>query len=155
MRNNYELGLDTENSDLNQFYAIPLLLQIAIPGTSFVIDQTSIKEDYLSMYTDRLYIGHNIQYDYRIIKYHMGIELYNLEDVMITEQIINRGTGRLNNWRILILGDVVSIYRRIKRLEKTFTKMTEKSIFERKHIVYSGFRSTNRISNKRGAKAYR
>ena len=139
MKNNYELGLDTENSDLNQFYAIPLLLQIAIPGTSFVIDQTSIKEDYLSMYTDRLYIGHNVQYDYRIIKYHMGIELYNLEDVMITEQIINRGTGRLNNLEDAYLRRCNKHLPEDKKTRKDFTKMTEKSIFERKHIVYSGF----------------
>jgi DNA polymerase I-like protein with 3'-5' exonuclease and polymerase domains len=139
MRNNYELGLDTENSDLNQFYAIPLLLQIAIPGLSFVIDQTSIKEDYLSMYTDRLYIGHNIQYDYRIIKYHMGIELYNLEDVMITEQIINRGTGRLNNMEDTYLRRCGKRLPEDKKTRKDFTKMNEKSIFERKHIVYSGF----------------
>jgi len=139
MKNNHNIGLDTENNNLNQFYAIPLLIQLAIPGLSIVIDQTSVKEDFLSMYKDKLFIGHNIQYDYRIIKYLMGVELLNLEDIMVTEQIINRGSGRLNNLQDAYLRRTGKYLPEDKNTRNDFIRMNEKSIFETKHIIYSGF----------------
>ena len=139
MKNHDEVGLDTENSGLNQYYAVPLLEQYAFPGISFIIDQTSVNEDYLSPYTDKLFIGHNIQYDYRIIKYNKGIELLNLEDIMINEQIINRGSGRLNNLKDTYERRTGKTLPEDKSVRKDFMRMTEKSVFQNKHIIYAGF----------------
>lgn len=139
MKHNNELGLDTENNSLNQFYAIPLLIQFAIPGISIIIDQTSVKEDFLSPYTEKTYIGHNLQYDYRIIKYHNKVELRKLIDCMINEQIINRGSGRFNNLEDAYLRRCGKPLPEDKTTRNDFIHMTEKSRFKTNHIIYAGF----------------
>lgn len=141
MKRHDYFGLDTENSSLNQFYAIPLLLQIAIPdeNTSFVIDQTCMPFDYLNEYKDKLFIGHNIQYDYRIIKWHMGLELRNLEDIMVKEQILGRGSGRLNNLQAVYERRTGKKLPEEKSTRNDFLSMRKNAVFKRKHIIYSGF----------------
>jgi len=139
MKNHDEFGLDTENNSLNQFYADQLLTQIGIPGISFVIDEGSIKEDYMRNYLNKIYIGINLQYDYRILKYKRGWEFRRLIDVMINEQIINRGSGRLNNAEALYERRIGQPLPEDKSTRNDFKSMTQKSTFRRNHIVYSGF----------------
>jgi ribonuclease D len=98
MKSNERVAIDTEGNSLNQFYHDLLLVQVGIPGLSFIIDNGSVHDDYLTPYLeDHLYLGHNLQHDYRMLKYNKGWELRRMLDIMIREQIINRGSGRLNN----------------------------------------------------------
>lgn len=139
MKNGDIFGLDTENTDLNHIYATPLLLQMAIMDLSYVIDQTSVHEDFLSLYTNKLFVGQNIQYDHRIIRRHNKVDLINLEDIMVTEQILGRGSGRLNNMEDIYLRRCNKHLPVEKQTRKDFTRMSNKSRMKTRHIVYSGY----------------
>lgn len=140
MRNNEDIGLDTENTRLHPMEAIPLLIQFGFrEGVSFVIDRTSVKEDFLSPYKRKKFIGVNLQYDYKIIKWHYGVELRNLEDIMITEQIIGRGSGRGNSLEAIHERRLNKPLPEDKHTREDFIKMGENSIFNTKHILYGGY----------------
>ena len=139
MKNHDIFGLDTEGNSLNQYYADLLLVQIGVPDITYIIDEGSIDEDYLSMYIDKTYVGHNLQHDLRMIQYLKKVELRRIKDTLTNEQIINRGSGRLNNLNDTYLRRIGKPLPEDKRVRNEFIRMTPKSIFERRHIIYSGF----------------
>lgn len=140
MKSNEKVAIDTEGNSLNQFYHDLLLVQIGIPGLSFIIDNGSIHEDYLSPYLeDHLFLGHNLQHDYRMLKYCKGWELAQMRDIMVREQIINRGSGRFNNMEDTYLRRCNKKLPEDKKTRNDFIKMNPRSLFERRHIVYAGF----------------
>lgn len=133
------IGGDTENNDLNPIYATALLSQFSDSKESYVVDKSTIDCTWLKDFTDKPLLTHNGQYDYMIWKQQYGFEFPNINDVMIIEQALGRGSGRLNN-----LYDVH--YRRLgrympipKSTRSAFTKMKHNPIFEVDHILYSGY----------------
>lgn len=129
--------LDKEFNGLNEFYAVPLLTQLGCEGTQFVIDDISFPPaSYLLPYVSKLFIGHNVKIDLKIIRL-QEVNLRNVYDTMIVEQRLGLDSKRPN--------DLASVYNRRttkfmlekKVGQKSFIGMTEKDLFTTDQIIYS------------------
>lgn len=130
------IGIDTENSSLFPLHANRLLLQIGDDKITYVIDRTSVDILWLNEFKDKRFIGQNIKYDYQILKVD-GVELRNLEDLMITEQCLGLGSGRKNSLDAIIerrLG-IQATHEKITRNE--FINGRKNFIFYDRHIEYA------------------
>jgi DNA polymerase I-like protein with 3'-5' exonuclease and polymerase domains len=133
------LGYDTETTAISYFEAIHLLDSISDGIQTFVIDRTSITENYLNQYLDKTFIGHNLQYDCRIIEWNYKTRFRNVWDSMIVEQILGRGSGRgnsLEETHIRRLGEPMA---EEKSTRSDFPLMNKYSKFTNQHILYSGY----------------
>lgn len=140
MKNHDEAGGDTENSSLHPINCVPLLSQFAFRDkVGFVIDKTSIKEDFLSPYKKKKIVGVNLQYDYKVWKWHYGVEFRNLEDIMVTDQILGRGSGRSNSYEAIHLRRLGFELPTDKITRDDFIGMTKRSLFKTEHIIYGGY----------------
>lgn len=92
--NHSVVAVDTEG-DFDVWSGTTVLIQIGVPGISYLIDIRSIKEISalfrLLESTDILKILQNAKYDYQALKKRFGIELTNVFDTMIAEQLILAG----------------------------------------------------------------
>jgi hypothetical protein len=134
------VALDTENSSLNPFYAIPLLLQIGNKEKAFVIDRTSVNCEFLREFTDVEWLGHNLQYDFSIIGWNEGkspILLRKLNDIMVAEQIIRRGIICSNSLEALHLRRLGKPFPAVKNTRKDFIGATKNFKFQDVHITYA------------------
>lgn len=132
------IAYDKEFSGLNELNAIPLLTQIGNEKDAFVIDDVSFPDlSYLQPYTNLLFVGHFIKIDIKISRL-QGIDLRNVYDTGITEQRLGLDSKRKN--------DLDSVHERRLGYRmpfkdfggKNFSNMNAKSLFENKHILYSG-----------------
>lgn len=139
LANSKWLAFDTENSSLDPFKAIPLLESIGNGVESFVIDKTTITENYLDGYTNILFIGHNMQYDYVIKKQTQNVELRKVYDTMITEQILGRGSGRSNSLEATHLRRLGYEMLEDKATRNGFINRTINTTFTPKEVSYSGY----------------
>jgi DNA polymerase I len=128
------LGLDIEASSLNPFVAVILLISIGTEERQFVIDATSVPIDFLNKHKSKLFIGHNLKYDYTVLKRN-GFEFRNMYDTMIVEQKIGAGTKRKNSL------DAVLERRLNITVDKTtrneFINAKHDFVFKDKHVLYS------------------
>jgi DNA polymerase-1 len=137
------VGIDTETTGLDPHTAELLLWQFSNGQSNVVIDCTvenaiSKKDEASPVYRllrdicvkqDYLKIGHNIGFDFKIIKKNLGFEMSNLYDTMIAEKIL--GAGRdfpTNGYQKL---DVV-----VPKYTKITTKEMNKSL---RKGFYSGY----------------
>ncbi len=136
-----DVSLDSENNSLNPFIAEHLLLQLGDKENRFVVDRTSIDNEFMLDYLDLSYLGVNLQYDYSILAWNEdkrnGIEPQNLKDLMVADQILNRGSGYSNSLEAIHKRRLGIQYPEDKGIGKSFTKMNKKSILEDKHILYA------------------
>jgi DNA polymerase-1 len=88
------LALDTETTGLNTLTADLLMLQIGTPdGDQYVFDMRDIPPERfrgLLEAPDRVFIGHNIKFDYNVLKTRK-ILLTNVYDTMVADQVIYNG----------------------------------------------------------------
>lgn len=128
---------DKEFTNLNFINALPILTQIGDYDNQFVIDDLSFKSlNYLELYKEKLFVGHNIKIDLSISR-KQGLNLRNVQDTMITEQRLGLDSKRKN--------DLSSSYtRRCKKevlydksIGLEFVKMNNNSEIQFKHIFYS------------------
>ncbi|MFA5396510.1 MAG: DNA polymerase [Methanogenium sp.] len=94
LSNETELCLDTETSGLNPLKDIVKMLQIGtLKGDQYIIDTRDFNLDLLKPLLENpkiLYIGHNIKFDYNMLKQY-DIVLNNVYDTMIVDQVIYNG----------------------------------------------------------------
>ena len=98
---NTPLALDTETTGLYPFTSKLLLIQIgAESGDQVVIDvqktlfaHPDLQEEFKEVMENpkQVFILHNGKFDYKIIKYSLGIELLHLRDTMIAAQLVRAG----------------------------------------------------------------
>lgn len=88
-----EVCIDTETNGLDAYKNQILLTAIGNADIQLVIDNTDY--DLLRVlpnnYAEKLYIGHNLKYDYKMLKVQQGIILKRLYDTMVVEQKIYQG----------------------------------------------------------------
>ena len=138
-RNTDIIAADTENNSLNPILATPLLSQFSDGIHSYVLDNTTVDISFLKEFQKKQYLMQNGQYDYCILKWHYGIELRNIIDIMMIEQILGRGSGRsssLENIHLRRLGIPMPIP---KSTRNDFLKMKYNPIFQYEHIKYSAY----------------
>lgn len=131
------IAFDKEFNGLNELNATPLLTQIGNETDTFVIDDISFPTlDYLSAYSNLLFVGHFIKIDCKIARL-QGLDIRNVYDTGLTEQRLGLDSKRKN--------DLDSVHERRLKVRmpfkdfggKNFNQMNKNSIFENKHILYS------------------
>lgn len=97
------IAFDMEATDLSPFTAIPLLLQVAVEEdgktVAFVVVLPAFEPGdgqlayFLKLLTNgrRLVIGHNLDYDYRLLKHHYGVGPQRVYDTMLAEMLLTQG----------------------------------------------------------------
>ncbi len=132
-----EVCIDIETNSLDPLLAKIFLISIGNAERQYVIDATSIDISFINNYSHLLFIGHNIKYDYTVLKAN-GVVLGRLVyDTMIVEQRVGMGSGRSN-----ALDKVIE--RRLGIKLKTDKESTRNSfinsdgIFVNDQIIYSG-----------------
>lgn len=140
------IGLDTETNGLDPYNNQVLLVIVGNKENQYVIDwtcETFIREILTKKTT---FIGHNLKFDYKMIKGSYGIELDSLYDTMIAEQRISQNytSKRYNGYISFSLEEVIK--RRLKLFENGMGKTIRLDFvgkdpntfeFENKHIVYA------------------
>ncbi len=105
-------ALDTETTALDPYEAKWSLLQVGVPGHSFVFDvrydteHSSLHPKVLSPLlqdTTKIRILQNAAYDMKIIKKNLGYYLTNIYDTMLAEQLLNLGLFTKANLQALVL----------------------------------------------------
>ena len=107
------IAFDFETTGLDIFTLSPILLGLetgssydivnkkVIPGNSYVIDFLTydIEEVYnaLQPLLSKLWIGHNIVYDYQVFEYHFNIKLKNMHCTMLGSQILYNGSDDIKH----------------------------------------------------------
>lgn len=131
-----QVAIDIETNSLDPLIAKIFLLSVGNEERQYVIDVTTIPIDFLNDFRHLLYIGHNIKYDYTVLKQN-GIHLVHLYDTMIVEQRLGLGSGRRNALDVVIL-------RRLGITTKMDKESTRNSfincegIFNNDQVIYSG-----------------
>lgn len=87
------------------------MLQIGNKDSQIVIDAREYDVKPILEYiikSNKLVIGHNIKFDYKVIKINYGLELYNVADTMLQAQVIECGLDSPPGW--FTLASVVQRY---------------------------------------------
>ena len=138
------LALDTETTGLDPFTTKLLLIQIGTEsGTQAVIDvqKTLLKypdvlKDFKTLMENpqQTFILHNAKFDYKVLKYNLGIELLHLRDTMVAAYLVRAGIQKKGFGLVDLLKDY-----NIANLEKSVrqTFHDHKGPFTKQQIQYS------------------
>lgn len=89
-----KLGFDTETTGLHPIYDKVLLIQLGTREKAFVIDCTTVDASpLLPILTNSkiLKVGHNLKFDYKMMKGSFGIDVAGMYDTMVVDQVIYNG----------------------------------------------------------------
>ncbi len=146
------LGVDYEANSLDPYIVSPLLLILGDKDNQYVIDCTTIDCTYIlsKIPEDKLVIGANLKYDYKIAKIKHNHIFAKMFDVMIAEQRLLQGITEFNAKKKKIAPISCSlesiIYRRLgilpngmdKRVRNEFIDANPNTfVFENRHIAYA------------------
>lgn len=93
------VGIDTETTSLDPHTGKLLCVQIGGPEMSYVFDARQLdlktmprfREFLENQYIIKLF--HNGKFDYKYVKIHLGVEITNIFDTMLTEALLSAGIG--------------------------------------------------------------
>lgn len=91
------LSVDTETTGFDPHTCKMLLFQISVPDKSYIIDARALDIKDLPEIKDiledqkKIKILQNSKFDYKFIKKHTGIEMYNIYDTMLAEGVLSAG----------------------------------------------------------------
>ncbi len=91
------LSLDTETSEYNPFKAKLLLVQLATPKNTFVLDALKLNISPLKYILEAkkpLKIIQNAKFDYEVLRVKTGIKIGSIFDTMLSERILTCGLSR-------------------------------------------------------------
>lgn len=134
---NSMLGLDVEASGLD-FYSEMLLLGLSTELNQYIFDYTSfhVMSDILDSKTVTI-IGHNLKYDYQIIKTNLNKILHKTWDTMIADQRLYQGFGRNKNNPMGIRFDLDNtVYRHCRVNRQTNKEETRENFIGKKQKNY-------------------
>jgi DNA polymerase I len=133
------LGVDTETTGIDLFTNDILLISVGYLRDQYVFDVAKLgnKLELLkNILESKPVILHNAKFDYKFIKYKLGITLENIWDTMIAEMLLLKGLKKTGYG----LDDVVEKYSGQvldKDIRKSFIKMKPGDIFTENQIRYS------------------
>lgn len=139
LEENKEFFIDTENNSLIPFDSTMLLLSLYDGSHRIVIDITCVDISFMEKYRHKRFIGHNIQYDCRIIEWHTGIVFTNVYDTMISEQILTRGAYMFYGLEEVHKRRLNKPMEEDKGTRSDFISMSKNSKFIDEHIRYSAY----------------
>lgn len=119
-------GIDTETTGLDPFVHKPILLQIGRPEEQYIIDIRKVDIESLRPFFESEEIkkvGHNLKFDYKMLKANHGIETECMRDTMLAEKLLNVG----KMWGGFGLDDTLK-----RRLQVEMDKALQKSFIGHK-----------------------
>jgi DNA polymerase-1 len=128
---------DTETTGLNPHSSKVIMVQVGNEDTQFVIDTRHVDITPMLPYLespDKMKIGANLAFDYKMLLSNYGIRLQNLGDVMIREMVLENGRKS----RGFGLKDLAKKYLKIsmpKEVRNEFTRMRNQP-FNQQQILY-------------------
>lgn len=87
-------AVDTETTGLCHIRNKPILLQIGRPEVQYLIDLRKVRIEPLREFFERedyFLVGHNLKFDYKMLKAHHDIRMENLRDIYLGEKILLNG----------------------------------------------------------------
>jgi DNA polymerase-1 len=87
-------GIDTETTGLDPFTSKVVLLQIGTNDDQYIIDTRKVSIEPLRPFLESRTIkkiGHNLKFDYKMIKSSFNIEIENLRDTYLAEKLMGVG----------------------------------------------------------------
>lgn len=141
------VGLDTETTGLKPLSSKVLLLQIGDQYKQFVIDIARIQKpgsDEIANILQQINaldikcIAHNAKFDYKMLKYHFGVEINNILCTYISARLLTMGISRIIP---LTLDHTLERYLGIKMDKETrasFHSMSYGEEFTDEQIQYAG-----------------
>jgi len=136
------VGVDIEGTSLDPYDGILLSVQIGTPDKSFIFDARQLKLGEIERFKNFLEnskiikIFHNGKFDYKHIKHHLGIEVTNIYDTMLTEVVLNMGIGR-GYYSLKELGGKYAGVELQKAVRETFEYMTASTRLSEAQLGYS------------------
>lgn len=130
------MSLDVESNSLDFLNTTLLLISMSDGVNTVIVDAVNYDLNQLSTLKDKLIIGHNFIFDYCVLRSKGGPRFTNIYDTLIVEQRIRKGAPGRNSLDHVMnrrLGVPMS-----KDIRKEFMRMNGHSIFEDRHIAYSG-----------------
>lgn len=91
------LSIDTETTGFDPHTCKMLLFQISVPDKSYIIDARALNVGELPEIKEiledqkKIKILQNAKFDYKFIKKHTGIEMYNIFDTLLAEGVLTAG----------------------------------------------------------------
>ena len=91
------VSVDTETTGFDPYTCNLLLFQISTPDKSYIIDARALDLKSLPEIKDiledqkKIKLLQNAKFDYKFIKKHTGIEMYNIYDTMLAEGVLTAG----------------------------------------------------------------
>ena len=136
------IAIDIESTDLDPYFSKVLTIQISKPDFTYIVDARELdigkipelKEFLESNSTIKLL--HNGKFDYKQVKIHTGVEIYNIFDTMLAEVVLNSGIGKA----YYSLKDLALKYAQFdlqKEIRKTFLNMTASSRLTEDQLKYA------------------
>lgn len=130
------IAIDIEAPGLRPYQTIPLLIAIGDHLNQWVIDATSIDISFLNKSSNKLFVGHNIKYDFMVLRVN-GFSFRNIYDTMLVERELGLGSGRANDLEAVYKRRLGKLMPEEKSIRDEFIGMTERSRFSNRHILYS------------------
>lgn len=140
------IALDTETNGLDAYMNKVLLVIVGNKENQFVIDWTCTDLISYILNQKRMFIGHNLKFDYKMIKKSYNIELNELYDTMIAEQRLSQNYKSKKYRGYISFSLEAVIKKRLKLFENGMGKQIRKEFigkdpdtfqFENKHILYA------------------
>ncbi len=102
------VSVDTETTGFDPHTCSLLLFQISTPDKSYIIDTRALDLKTLPEIKDiledqkKIKLLQNAKFDYKFIKKHTGIEMYNIYDTMLAEGVLTAGlSGKMSSLKTL------------------------------------------------------
>lgn len=134
-----EYSLDTEANGLDAYKNQVLLVGIGDRYNQFNIDNNStpIPDGITSLLINKTALGHNLKYDYQMLKLSCGIELNKFYDTMLTDERLYQNGGYSMALEDLIYRHLKIIPKKDRTVQKEFINADKDTFrFSNKHINY-------------------
>lgn len=133
------IGLDTETNGLDPYKNQVLLVIYGDAENQFVIDWTCTELIIELLSDDKTWLGHNLKFDYKMLRISYNIKLKKMYDVMIAEQRIYQGFDHSNSLAAITTRKLGILPEGMdKNIRMDFVgKDPETFQFENKHVVYA------------------
>lgn len=87
-------GVDCETSDLDPFTADVLAVQVGRPEKQYIFDTRRVNLTPIKPFFDSedvIKVGQNFNFDYKMMKWNLGIEVENIRDTFLGEKVLTIG----------------------------------------------------------------
>jgi DNA polymerase I len=135
------IGVDTETSGLSAIDDKIVLLQMGTSHSQYVFDLARLGKavQLLKPILENpkiIKILHNAKFDYKFLKYNLGIELNNMFDTYLAEQLLQKGR-KLSGFSLEVVAEKYASAKLDKSVRETFEGMLYGENISDEQIIYA------------------